>query len=445
MNHGHPVSMQRRKFSSSVLRVVLLQVAIVGGTAAAQAQTLDEQYEFYLATVSQRCQNMGFARDAFATLLPGQAGPNLTAYCSGPPLVGGGGTATNSSGGGAGAGAGRGSGAQEDAALRRRREKLRQTNNTESADTSSGSGNADLDLASFGSTSLFVSFDYLHERQKSTHYETGRQSHSLDSTLGADHRFGTQGLAGLALKYAAQSGDIDSGGDFNTHDHGLWAYGSWLPHDSLFFDAAVGLDVKQVQTQRIVFRQLVTTNFLGTTSTVLNPTPQPASSDTHSHEVSAELHSGYDFSHSSVTIGPRIALTYRHASLDAFLESGNTPMTLAFDTQTSTSMRSLVGLQLSKAFTVSSGALVPQLNVDWVHEYRDEQRVITARFAEDLRAAPAKLRFLNQAPDRDWAAIRINTVAVFTHGFSAFAAFETMAGHAYIDRYRASLGMRMEL
>jgi len=53
-------------------------------------------------------------------------------------------------------------------------------------------------------------------------------------------------------------------------------------------------------------------------------------------------------------------------------------MTLAFDSQTATSLRSMIGPQLSKAFNIANAVIVPQLNADWVHEYRDDQRVISS-------------------------------------------------------------------
>jgi uncharacterized protein YhjY with autotransporter beta-barrel domain len=120
-------------------------------------------------------------------------------------------------------------------------------------------------------------------------------------------------------------------------------------------------------------------------------------------------------------------------------------MTLAFDEQTTTSLRSMLGLQASRPYLAGRVVLVPQLNVDWVHEYRDDQRTLTAHFAEDLRPDPSILRFLNEAPDRDWFVIKLSAVAVFVHGISGFVALEDMTGHTYINRYRASIGLRVEL
>jgi uncharacterized protein YhjY with autotransporter beta-barrel domain len=408
---------------------------------AAHGQTLDQQYDFYLSTVVHRCDNMGFARQGFDELVPGQAGPHLFAYCSGPPIVTGGGGNGSSSGGGAGVAESRGEGAEEDAALRRRRDRLRAAN----GDKPAAADASDFDLGSLGATSAFLSLDYEHERQKTTEYEAGRRSHDLNGTLGIDHRFGPRGLAGLALKYAEQSGVIDSGGDFHAHGQAVWAYGSWMPRDGLFVDLAAGLGSRSLHTGRIVSREIFNMDRFGNVSSHFNPAPALAISNTHEHDVNAELRTGYDFSFSSLSIGPRAAVTMRHTSLDAYIEAGDTPMTLAFDSQKTTSLRSLIGFQATRAFTAASMVFVPQLNADWVHEYRDDQRVITAHFAEDLRPNPSQLRFLNTAPDRDWLLLRASLVTVFPHGVSAFTSFESTAAHSYIDRYRASVGLRVEL
>jgi len=153
---------------------------------------------------------------------------------------------------------------------------------------------ADVGLGRLGQASAFLSLDYLHERQKTTQYEAGRRSNGADATVGADYRFGSHGLAGLALKYGNQWGDIDGGGYFDVKTDGIWAYGSWWPHERLFVDFASGFDLRQVHTERIVLRE-TTITFPRGSSTFFNPPPALAISDTNSREASAELRAGYDF------------------------------------------------------------------------------------------------------------------------------------------------------
>lgn len=414
--------------------------------ADAAAQTLDQQYDFFLSGITRRCQNMNFAVDDELVLLPGQAGPRLQAFCSGPLPVSGGGSA-NSQGGGAGA-AGGARGAFDDAALRRRRDHLR----AEDKDAPNASARADAQGEEFGifdsgNASAFLSLDYQHERQKVTRYEAGHTSDLINATLGVDYRFGTRAVLGLALKYDDLSGDfVGASGDFASRGRGGVLYGSWLPLPNLFIDMNAGVARRNVETRRIVgIRRVVIASPSSPPLISFSPPLQQVASDADSHERTVELRSGYDFSSGRLTFGPRVGAMFKRTGLDGFIEAGDTPMTLVFREQTDKSLTSALGLQASAAINTASGVLLPQLNLDWLHEFQDDQRLITARFAEDLRPVPSQLRFLNAAPDRDTFRARLSAVAVFAHGFSAFVAIEGLAGHEYLDRYGASIGVRIEL
>ena len=408
-------------------------------TCVAPAQSLDEQYDFYLGTLSRRCQNMNFDVDDDLNLLPGQASPQLENFCSGLPNVGGGST-NNSQGGATGASGGRA--AVEDAALRRRRERAR----AEEQQESPASGN-DLTLIDGGNVNAFLSLDWQRENQKATRYEAGHQSDLLNGTLGADYRFGSTAVAGVAMKFEDMSGDFASAfGDFHTRGTGGVLYGSWFPYQTLFIDVNAGIVSRDMDTRRIVgIRRITIASPSAPPLIGYVPPLAPVDSATHSREENAEIRTGYDFVAGRATVGPRAGLVVRRSELDGFTEHGDSPMRLIFDPQIQKSLQSSLGFQASAAFNTGSGVIVPQLNVDWLHESRDDQRFISARFADDLRPNPSRLRFLNAPPDRDTVRMRLSAVAVFAHGFSAFWSAEGLAGHDYIDRYGLAMGIRMEL
>ena len=414
---------------------------MAGMQARAQStgQSLDEQYAYYL---TGKCQNLGFTRGPNNVVVPGQAGPALAAFCSGPPITGGS-SATSSLGGGATAEEISNTGGEEDEALKRRRGRLRDSDSDQTPAADSGQ---DAELASFGATSIFASFDALRERQTATEFEDGRHSTGYDGLLGMDRRFGAKAVAGIAFRYTEQSGTFNSGGNFSVHAPGVSVYGSWLPVDGLFLDGAVGFDHRGLDTQRVVALKVLTYGAPGYPPNVsYNPAPASADSNTHEQDLGAELHIGYDFSLGSLAIGPRASVTFAHSDLDPYTESGATPMTLAVNEQTRTSLRSQLGFQVTNAFKLPTGVLVPQFNAEWLHEYRDPQQLLSAHFAEDLRPDPVELHFLNNPPDRDWFVVRLAAVVVFPRGFSAFAALERTAGNLYIQRAQATLGIRMEL
>lgn len=423
------------------LGAMVVCLGMYGTQARAQSPgpSLNDQYAYYLMG---KCQNLGFTRGPNNVLTPGQAGPQLAAFCSGPPPTGGVSEAS-SLGGGATAEEISNSGGEEDEALKRRRGRLREPDSDHAPAVDSGQ---DAELASSGATSVFASFDWLRERQTATEFEDGRHSTGYDGLLGIDRRFGDKALAGIALRYAEQSGTFDSGGDFSVHTPGVSIYGSWLPVNGFFLDGAVGFDRRGLDTHRIVTLKVLTYGAPGYPPNVsYNPPPASADSTTDERDLGAELHSGYDFSLGSLTVGPRASVTFAHSDLDPYTETGDTPMTLAVNEQTRTSLRSQLGFQLTDAIKLPMGVLVPQLNADWLHEYRDPQQMLSAHFAEDLRPDPVELHFLNNPPDRDWFVIRAAAVVVLPHGFSGFAAVARTAGNLYIQRVQATLGVRMEL
>jgi uncharacterized protein YhjY with autotransporter beta-barrel domain len=431
-------SYRRRRRGAAAVRA--LTIGAVGAGLAAgvtHAQTLDEQYQLFL---SQKCSHLGFERDNQFNLLPGQAGPNLTAFCGGigPPMAGDAGpgvsSSTSATGGSAGATAGRGTVGAEEASLRGRRD---------SEDALQASSGTEISRFETGRLAAFVSIDRQTERQRVTQFEAGRRAYSLAATFGADYRLGTTAVVGVALSRTDLSGKFIGGGDFETRSRGTWVYGSWFPRDRLFFDLGVGEDSRDQQTRRLVGLRTVTET---PTSTVISVVPPLRLTDgsTESRDRGAEVGGGFDVVLRNMTFGPRIGLSARRRTVEGFVESGDTPMTLHFDGQKVRSLRSALGIQASRAFGLQSGALVAQLNLDWLHEYRDDQRVITARFAEDLRPDAPRLSFLNQAPDRNWYNLRASLVAVFSTRYSAFLSLESTFGHSFMDRYGASVGVRRE-
>jgi uncharacterized protein YhjY with autotransporter beta-barrel domain len=296
-------------------------------------------------------------------------------------------------------------------------------------------------------TGLFTSFDFRNEKQDATRYEGGREADRFIATLGVDRRFGRALIAGAALRGETLTGEFASGGNFKSDGIGASLYASWYPVENLFVDVSGGLDARSLDTRRVVGLQITTffNTIPPTTSVGFNPRPRAVDGSTDTRDASAELSSGYDFAMGAFSIGPRLGAAWRRSTIGAYAEYGNTPMSLAFDEQRDTSLRSSVGLQANAALSWSAGVAIPQLSLLWHHEYEDDQRVLTARFAEDLRPSPTRLRYLNEAPDRDTFSARLSVAFAFKEGLNAFLSAERVFGHAYQDQTGFAMGVRWEL
>jgi len=416
--------------------VAAASLAAIFSAFLAHSQTLDEQYSFYLLN---SCVNMGFIESVPFQIDPGQAGPNLEAFCSRPRYVSSG-TGTTGPGAPSLVGA---AGRSDDQALRRRRE----TRRTSDSSTGDPDSTNDASVSLGGNLSAFLSVDYRKLNQDQTYYEVGREAATTSATLGIDYRFDKRGLIGLAAKFGKLDGDYDGGGNFQSRMRGATLYGSWSPVDELFIDLSAGFTKASLDSRRIVsFTESIAAGNPQDPPIVITPQlPTPVTGNTEGQETSADAVIGHDMSFGRFTMGPRIGGSWRRNTTDRYRESGATAMTLLFDEQTEKSVRASVGVQGTAAFTLAGAVIVPQLNANYIHEYENDQRLITAQFAEDLRPNPVRLRFLDQPPDRDTYTVRASAAAVFARGFGAFISFETTLGHEYIDQFNASAGIRLEL
>jgi uncharacterized protein YhjY with autotransporter beta-barrel domain len=408
----------------------MLAIALSGG---ASGQTLDEEYQRYLG---DRCHAMEFAREGFLNFVsPGQASEAMSIFCSRLTPLSGGDSVVGEFASGAGSAIGTGA-ANEDSVLRRRREAARQQSNSTDA--------IETEMPVTANLSAFVTGDYRHLEQEVTRFAGGRTTDTAGLTVGADYRFGKSAVAGAMLKAKRASGKYAAGGSMDSDSQAIVLYGSISSDGGLFIDASAEIGRTQLESQRFVSLTLLVRDLFGNHRIVTEIPENRADSDIDSIEWGGDLRGGYDFNIGRYTIGPRIGVRYQRNDIESYSEQGDTVMTLAFDDQTEESLRSIAGLQASAAFSVGSIVVVPQLNGEWIREFRNDQRYLTAHFVEDYRPNATQLRFQNEAPDRDVVVGRFSLVAVFQSGVSAFLAGEKMFKHNYQQQYGGSLGIRME-
>jgi len=408
------------------------------GTAAALAltglpvteavsQTLEEQQDYFL---NDACRNMGFAKTGNRVSAADAAEPlrSLCTFCpqlpnapapvgcdGGPPAV----TATSGFSSGA-------AGNADDTAARRRKAALgSKHDSTATGESTLFSGNR---------YSIFLNLNYVRSRQQGTTFEGGQKARAFGAMLGMDRRIGTSGVVGVATQLESQSGDYDSGGGFDKRTFGALLYGSWLAGPDLFLDMSAGVRLRSVDARRRVSQQVG-----------VQITPATVTSDGEQREFQSALRSGYDLVFGGTSLGPRLAVEYGNVRTSSTVESGATVLALAFDGDTEKSLRSLAGLQASHVFTPAAGVFVLQLNLDWVHEYQDDQRLLSARFAQDLRAAPSRLRYLDAPPDRNAFVGRASLAITLPHGLAAFAGVDALFSYSYRRHHGAVLGVRKEL
>jgi len=184
--------------------------------------------------------------------------------------------------------------------------------------------------------------------------------------------------------------------------------------------------------------------------------------------LAGSLALGRLFMRGSMLIDPHAGFTYDRITVDQFseLDSGNTntgpgttqvaAMQLAFAEQDIESIRTNLGIQISNNMNTSFGSIRPTFSADWYHEFKDNQRIIKAKYAlEDTLAASNTPGFssgfdnctscfglVSEAPDSDYFVVGAGIAAAYRNGMQSFLMFESLLGYENLSAYSVTLGLR---
>lgn len=312
----------------------------------------------------------------------------------------------------------------------------------------------------FAGLGLFANGIFSVGDRDPTSNEDGFDFHIYGVIAGLDYRFTPKLVLGGAFTYQSTANDLDNtmtlrlgvptsvnGGSADTRSYGFSLYGTYYVLEQLYVDGILGFGWNDYRLDRVI-------NYgLGVIPS--GPTPlvnQIARTDTNGHQFSFSVGAGYDFKQGPWTYGPLARLQYIKLNIDGYQEKINNTnpgfgWALALDSQDVESLTTVLGGRASYAISTGLGVLLPQVRIEWEHEFKDDSRLITARFVYDpQRQFPDHtIRFTTDSPDRNYANLGVSLSATFRGGIAAFIDYETVLGLAHVSRHDITLGVRGEL
>lgn len=154
---------------------------------------------------------------------------------------------------------------------------------------------------------------------------------------------------------------------------------------------------------------------------------------------------GFDVDRGALSFGPYVGLTQTSSSINGFTERDESGSGLAMR-YASTDRDSLlghVGVRASYAFSTGVGVVLPQLRVEYQHEFDDDPQNALARFVLD--PTDNAFAMTGGEPDRDSVNTGLSLAVVMANGWMAFFDCSVLLGNDGLDRTRATLGLRKEL
>jgi outer membrane autotransporter protein len=313
--------------------------------------------------------------------------------------------------------------------------------NGQSGDIRSGEGDANNVISITPDFNIFASIGYESREKELTAFEDGYDSDISRIMLGGDYRLDDKTVIGLAFNYSTVSGTFQDGGDFNTDTYEGILFGSLAPLENMYIEVALSYsDLKFDKTRQTSFSRTVG---VGEGVPVLT-FGGPVSADFSGSKTSLYAAFGYDYVIGKINIGPRAGINWVTVETNSYQETGGTGLELSVMEDTKESLQGTLGVQASQTVNTNFGVLVPQINLSWIHEFKDDQRDINARFAEDGRISPVVFSYATEDSDKDYGEASVSLSAMLPNNVAAFTNIWTYFGHDQFDAYGVSTGFRVE-
>ncbi len=261
-------------------------------------------------------------------------------------------------------------------------------------------------------------------------------------TFGVDYRFSDRVVAGVALGYSDNDAELAGGrGDVATKGWNLSGYATWYSDNAWYVDGTLMVGRLDYDLQRRV-RYTITALDGGVTTI-----DQVGTSSTDGDVFGTSISVGRDWQKGPWSLSSYVRGQFSRVESDGFVErmQADRPgqgLALAIDSRTTESMTSVIGGRATYILSRDWGILMPNMTLEWEHEFEDDPSRLTARFAFD--PTRSVIEQFGDATDSDYFNVGIGVSALFPGGRSAYLYYEELVGASRVSQGLLSLGVRFE-
>jgi len=315
---------------------------------------------------------------------------------------------------------------------------------------------------------VFVQGSYNSGRHDQTDNEDPFDFHAVSVTAGVDYNFGNAVLgvsighdnfdAGIRASGTAVSGASTrlkgtSGSVYGAWFGPAWYFNGIINYGSLKSD--LSREVKYTATYPAGFDPQsipgATDVCTATTCTVTVDRILAANPDGSALAVGASA--GYQYAAFGWDLTPSLSINYRRSKFDSFSETdpnlANDGLGLSFDERTIESLRSILGVQVSKPISVSFGVVSPVVRVEWNHEFKTGARSISAHYAFDPSCVngvcDSNFALPTDTPASNYGVAGAGVVVTLARRVQVFVFDEAQFGYSKYHSNSVTLGVRGQL
>ena len=261
-------------------------------------------------------------------------------------------------------------------------------------------------------------------------------------TAGLDYRKSDKWIIGGSFGYTRQDTQLpgDRGG-LDTTGWSVSAYSTYYQADSWYMDGVLTYG----QNDYELLRQIsYTLPLAGGGSTSIN---QIAEADAGGDLLSTAFTVGRDWNVGAFGIGPYARVLYTRLGFDDIDEEllpgvAGSGLGLRIENRDVTSLASVLGAKFTYTHSTGWGVLMPHLQLEWEHEFKDDPQAIEARFINDPTGSAMLLR--GDPLDTNYFRLGLGLSMVLSRGRSGFFYYERLSGMNGMSQDNLALGFRME-
>lgn len=256
-------------------------------------------------------------------------------------------------------------------------------------------------------------------------------------TAGIDYRWSDNLVVGAAVGWTAQDTDLSNNqGQVETNGFSVSGYLTWYSAREWYVDGVLTFGWNSYDHERAI-------NYVLPGSTV----NQTATADSDGTDFGATVTFGRDWAKQAWNYGVYGRAAYNRLQFDAFEEevdpllNGN-GLALRIDSRSVTGLSTTIGGKMSYAHSASWGVLLPQVELEWLHDFRSDAEAFRGFFVDDPTGTP--ILVLGDDLDSDYFRLGLGLSMVLTEGRSGFINYERILGRSGISQEMITLGYRME-
>lgn len=299
-------------------------------------------------------------------------------------------------------------------------------------------GNAGAEGNLLSNWGTFLNGGYTIGDRDPTDREDAFEFDAWSLTAGVDYRLHPSLIVGAALGVIQGKVDFDGSksivaGEIETDSWLLTAFSAY-EWQQFYADASLTYGQTDFDMERRISYP--------SNNVLIAATNKLALSNTDADQLSVTVQGGYIAHHNSWTFGPTAALDYVTTNIDGYSETNADEFNLTVKGQSIDSFTTRLGGRVQYAANQSWGVLVPQLDLEWIHEFENDAREIAAKFADDV--TDTYFNVITDDPDANYFIATVSVSLVMQNGLQAFVSYKTPLGLDDISSDYFAGGARLE-